>query len=96
MLSNDLAIGYFLYQRERQGGLTAVVPAFEVHINTPLNHRGVLSTTDPAGNPDMVDFTGGVHFEYNDRSSLGIAFAVPVSGPRPFDFEILAQLRWRY
>ncbi len=44
----------------------------------------------------MVDITGGVHFEYNDRSSLGIAFAVPVTGPRMFAFEILAQMSCRY
>jgi hypothetical protein len=96
MLSNDFAAGYFLYQRPNSGGLTAVVPTIEVHVNTPLNHRGVLSLTDPAGNPDTVDLTGGVHLEYQDHSSFGVAFAVPVTGPRMFDFEILAQFRWRY
>lgn len=96
MLSNDLAIGYFLFQKQHGNGLTAVVPTLEVHVNTPLNHRGVMSLSDPAGNPDMVDLTAGVHLEYKDRSSLGVAFAVPVTGPRMFDFEVLAQLRWRY
>jgi hypothetical protein len=96
MLSNDFAMGYFLYQRPNGDGLTAVVPTVEVHVNTPLNHRGVLSLSDPAGNPDMVDLTSGIHLEYRDRSSMGVAFAVPVTGPRMFDFEILAQFRWRY
>lgn len=96
MMSNDVALGYFLYQRHHSGGLTAVVPTLEVHVNSPLNHRGVMSLSDPAGNPTMVDLTGGVHFEFNDRSSVGVAFAVPVSGPRMFEFEMLAQLRWRY
>jgi hypothetical protein len=76
--------------------VNAVVPTLEVHVNTPLNHRGVLGLTDPAGNPDLVDLTGGVQFEFLDRSSLGIAFAMPVTGPRMFDFQILAQFRCRY
>jgi hypothetical protein len=96
ILSNDFAVGYFLYQRPGGSGVSAVVPTLEVHVNTPLNHRGVLGLTDPAGNPDLVDLTGGVQFEFLDRSSLGIAFAMPVTGPRMFDFQILAQFRCRY
>jgi hypothetical protein len=96
LLSNDFAIGYFLYQRAGSGGLSAVVPTLELHVNTPLSHRGVLSQTDPAGTPDMIDLTGGVQFEHRDHTSLGIAFAVPVTGPRMFEFQILAQVRWRY
>jgi hypothetical protein len=96
VLSNSVAAGYFLYQNHFQRGLTAVVPVVEVHVNTPLNHRGILRLTDPAGTPDMVDITGGVQFECHDKSSMGIAFAMPVTGPRMFNFEILAQFRWRY
>jgi hypothetical protein len=95
VLSNDVGVGYFLYQKPG-GDLSAVVPTVEVHVTTPLNHRGVLRLADPAGTPDMVDLTGGVNFEYRDRSDLAVGFAVPVTGPRMFDFEILAQLRWRY
>jgi hypothetical protein len=96
MLSNDLAAGFFLYQKKASSGLSAVVPTLEIHVNTPLNHRGVLNLSDPAGNPDMVDLTGGVHFEYRDRTRLGIGFAVPLTGPRMFEFEILAQCSCRY
>jgi hypothetical protein len=96
LLTNDLAAGYFLYQQPNGRGLTAVVPTVELHVNTPLNHRGVLSLSDPAGTPDSVNLTAGVHCEYQDKSSFGVAFAVPVTGPRLFDFEILAQFRVRY
>jgi len=96
ILSNSVAVGYFLYQKHNGEGVSAVVPTVELHVTTPLNHRGVLNLTDPAGTPDMVDLTAGVHFEYQDRSSTAIAFAVPLSGPRMFAFEILAQFRWRY
>ena len=96
LLDNSVAAGYYLYQNKNSGGLSAVVPTVEVHVNTSLNHRGILRLSDPAGTPDLVDITGGIHFEYNDKSSMGVAFAVPVTGPRMFDFEILAQFRWRY
>src|SRR4029077_16195079 len=96
MLSNDFAAGYFLYQKHNCNGLSAVVPVVEVHVNTPLNHRGVLSLSDPAGNPDMINVTGGVHFEYKDHSSMGVGFAMPLVGLRMFDFEIQAQFRHRF
>jgi hypothetical protein len=97
LLSNDVGIGYFLYQKPGSGcWITAVVPTVEVHVTTPLNHRGILALTDKAGTPDMADVTGGINFEYCDRSDLGVGFAVPLTGPRMFDFEILAQVRCRY
>lgn len=96
MLSNDVALGYFVLHRPHNDGLTAVVPTVELHVNTPLNHRGVLNLTDAAGTPDMIDITAGIHFEYDDHSSLGVAFALPVAGPNMFDFQILAQIRARY
>jgi len=72
------------------------VSTSRVHVNTPLNHRGILRLTDPARTPDMIDITRGVQLEYQDKSNMGVAFAMPVAGPRMFDFEILAQFRWRY
>ena len=95
MLSNDFAVGYFLLQQGKDNVLTAVVPTLEIHVTTPLNHRGVMSLTDPAGNPDMVDVTAGVNFECGDQSTV-IGFAMPVTGPRMFDFEILFQHRCRF
>ncbi len=96
LLSNDIAAGYFLYHNYKGHSITAVVPVAELHVSTPLNHRGVLSMTDPAGAPDQVNLTVGVNFEYLDKSSAGLAFAVPLAGPRTFDFEILAQWRVRF
>jgi hypothetical protein len=97
ILQNSLGMGYFLYQKcNSTEGITAVVPTVEVHVNTPLNHRGVLAFTDPAGNPDQVNITAGVNFEYGDASSSGVAFSTPVTGPRMFSFQILFQVRYRY
>jgi hypothetical protein len=103
MLENSLGMGFFLYQNERHRDkasyvdyLTAVIPTIELHVSTPLNHRGVLSLADPAGNPDQFNITGGINFEYGDASSVGVAFARPLIGPKMFDFQILFQVRYRY
>jgi hypothetical protein len=96
MLQNSVAAGYFLYQAGKDCGLTAVVPTVELHLSTPLNHRGVLALADPAGNADQLNITGGINFEYGDASSAGIAFVRPLTGPRMFDFQIVFQVRYRY
>ena len=62
-------------------------PTVEVHINTPLNHRGALDASDPFGSPDMVAFTFGTTFGIGSRSSLALGYVRPVTGPRPFDYE---------
>jgi hypothetical protein len=97
LLHNDLGIGYYLYQ-DRTGCrlLTAAIPTFEVHINDPLNHRGATNFADPAGTPDWVDLTTGMTFEFHRRATLAGALVVPVTGPKPFDFEVLVQLNVRF
>jgi hypothetical protein len=37
-----------------------------------------------------------VTFEFNRRSTLAAAIAAPVTGPKPFDFEVLVQFNWRF
>jgi hypothetical protein len=96
MLQNSVAAGYFLYQQQAAWGITAVVPTIEVHVNTPLNHRGVVALTDPAGNPDQLNLTAGINLEYGDASSVGVAFVRPLAGPRMFDFQVVFQARCRY
>jgi hypothetical protein len=96
MLQNSLAVGYFLYQPGKGSCLTAIVPTVELHLSTPLNHAGVMSMADPAGNADQLNLTGGINFEYGDASSAGIAFVRPLTGPRMFDFQVIFQVRYRY
>jgi hypothetical protein len=97
MWYTDIGLGWFLYRKEMATGfLTAVVPTLEVHVNSPLNHRGVLRSTDPAGTPDVIALTAGTTFEINRRATFAVGFVTPLSGPRPFDWEVLAQLNIRF
>jgi hypothetical protein len=96
-LFNDIGVGYWLLRnRDGDGWITGVVPTVEAHVNTPLNHRGGLDGSDPDPSRDIVDITSGVTLEFNRRSTLAVAAAVPVTGPKPFDWELLVQFNWRF
>ena len=73
------------------------MPLFEVHVNTPLNHRGTFRIPeDPAVTPDWVDLTLGTTLEFASQATLGLGFAFPLTGPKPFDVEAIAQLNFRF
>jgi hypothetical protein len=92
---NDVGVGYYLLRdRSSDRTLTAVVPTVELHVNTPLNHRGSLN--GPLGTPDWVDFTGGVTLEFFRRSTLAIGASVPVTGAKPYDVQGIVQLNVRF
>ncbi len=98
MFYNDIGFYYFLYRANRfeERFLTAIVPVFEVHVNDPLNHRNVYSQVDLHGVPDIVDLTYGLNFELNRHSILTGAICTPVTGPRPYSFEVMALLNVRF
>jgi hypothetical protein len=94
MYYNDLGIGYFLHQARRDDALvSAVVPSMEVHVNTPLNHRGGFSDVrDPGATIDSVNLTFGLSTVLRRRTVFSAGFVTPVTGPRPFDIEAIALL----
>jgi hypothetical protein len=85
-VANDIGIGYRLES-------LPVIPTFEVHTNDALNHQGSLGS--PIGFADSVILTGGVHFLVG-RSDLTLGVTTPVSGPRLYGVEAVAQLNWRF
>ena len=65
-------------------------------MNTPLDHRGVFRLNDEAGTADVVDLTAGLTLEFSHRTTLVLAAVTPVTGPKPFDIEALAQVNVRF
>ena len=41
LMLNDIGFGYYLHKGEADSFLTAIIPVTELHVTTPLNHRGV-------------------------------------------------------
>ncbi len=94
LLFNSIAAGYHLYRAEDPDAiLRGVVPVAEIHINTPLNHRGLYSA--PLGFSDSVNFTGGAYIQFR-RATLGIAAGTPLTGPKPYDLEVSANLNFHF
>jgi hypothetical protein len=92
MFYNDIGAGYYLYRAaDPDAFFAAVVPTFEVHVNTPLNHR---TTPRMTGTPDAVDLTFGTSVLMGRRTSLSAGLIDPVTGPRPFRLEAVLQLNY--
>ncbi len=70
-----------------------MVPTFEVHVNTPLTHRG---EGDPERRRDSVDLTAGVHLQIGEKTWLGIGVGTTVTNPRLFNVEALGSVNWRF
>jgi hypothetical protein len=98
---NDLGVGYYVYRdRSEESLMTAIAPTFEVHIDTPLRQadRNVdqFGAADGIRVDNVVDLTFGATFEFLNHATLGTGVLVPVTGPKPFDVEAIAQLDYRF
>jgi len=93
LLFNDVGMGYTVYHGSRDGYISYVAPALEVHVTSPLDHFG---SSYPISISDIVDLTPGVYIGVGQRSVLSLGMAIPVTGPRPFNLETLVQLNYRF
>ena len=90
LFSNSLGFGYWLYRSDSDRLIQGIIPVFEAHVRTPLNHR------DPAGVvflQDQVNITGGLHVRL-PRATVGGAVCVPVVAPRPWNVEAVANFTY--
>jgi hypothetical protein len=93
----DYGVGYYLFRNpDPDAFLTALAPTFEVHVNSPVNHRDWFNRRDLAGTPDSVDLTFGLNFAIRNSAILTAAFVAPVAAPRPFDSEAVVMLNIFY
>jgi hypothetical protein len=94
---SDIGVGYYLIRNpDPRAWLWALAPTFEVHVNSPVNHRDWFNRSDIAGTPDSVDFTFGLNFGIGRSAILTTAFVTPVTAPRPFDSEAVVMLNVFY
>lgn len=90
--SFDLAIGYRLL--ECDGLISYITPATELHYTFPLNNRGLDRgyTGTELVFPQQVILTNGVHIGLGDAARLSIGGAIPITGPKLYDWEGTVQL----
>ena len=100
ILFNDLGVGYFVYRDNSGAGLLrSVAPTVELHVTTPIRQpQGVteFGFIDDLTINDTLDVTLGTTFEFVNKATLGVGFVLPLSSTKPFDFEVLAQLNYRF
>ena len=73
--------------------MTAIIPAVECHVTTPLNKRNEF---EGGFLPDIVSFTGALHCQMGQRSVLSMGVNAPVTGPRPYNYEVFAQFNYAF
>lgn len=90
----SVGVGYWLYRSDEPNRLlNALVPDVELHLTTPLDHKGL--NTLPIGFPSILDFTGGFYF-FLRGSVLGVGVGVPLTGPKPYEYQIMANFNVRF
>ena len=93
LLFNDVGVGYMVYQGNAGDAISFLSPIVEAHLTTALSNRGA---GNPILAPDLLALVGGIHIGLYGASTLTLGVATPVTGPRPFDVEAIAQLNWRF
>jgi hypothetical protein len=95
LTTSSLAFGYWLYRGTDPGALLSyVTPVIEGHSTIALSHRGLNQAL--IGFPDTFVLTNGVHLGLGQRSNLALGVAVPLTGPKIFGIEAIAQLNWQF
>jgi hypothetical protein len=101
LLSNDLAIGYWLF-RDGCGLVSGIAPQLEVHYDQTLDHYRTLEAAgtrlEGGGTYSSVALTGAVNIELRQDSMFTIAASVPLTNEnnRGFEWELLLQFNYRF
>ena len=92
LLSNSVTLGWWLTRSTHRGRVTGIVPATEVHINTPLNHRSI---SNGVFLQDQVNLTNGLHIVL-PRATVAVGVNTPLVGPRPWNSEFVLTVNWNF
>jgi hypothetical protein len=98
LATSDIGIGWRAYQSTCCSDyfLSSITPTLEGHYTAALNHQG-LDPLRTFSFPEAVFvLTSGIHWGLGCNGLLTTGLATPLSGPRPFDLEAIAQLNWRF
>jgi hypothetical protein len=96
-LSQDIGFGWNMY-RGGDGFVRGITPTVELHLYTPLDNTSGPSpfATSTLISDNVLTVTSGVTVLLGERTTLGFAVAVPLTGPRPEQFEGIMTFNWRF
>jgi len=85
---NDIGAGFWAYRSDR----TAIIPTAELHFTNAFSQQG--SEAFPIGVIDTINATLATHLvtDNGGRFTLGAGF--PLTGPKPFTWELTCQINW--
>jgi hypothetical protein len=87
MFYSDIGLGYYLFRAQDPRSLISfIAPAFETHLNIPLNYAG-FRVEQIGSTPNVVNLTFGLSVGFGRRAVLSAAYVRPVTGPLPFTGE---------
>ncbi len=92
VMFNDIGVGYLIRVGDETCLLRAVIPTLECHVTTPLRS----GDGDLLQLVDLVTLTGGVHFDLACNSLLTVGGSIPLTGPRPFSYELAVYYNYRW
>jgi hypothetical protein len=92
-LTNDVGLGFWVYRDPQASFIRAFVPTFEVHVNTPLDHRETPTALGQVQMLDTVNLTTGFYI-LMPRAMLGGAVGIPLNGPN--QIEAIASVTVRF
>ncbi len=113
LLFLDMSVGYWVYRAQNAPFLKGVAPMVELHYTTTLQSPDeapagdvvvtpsayeIDTITNLAGRQDILNLTGGVHFQLFEATRLTVAGACPLRSDsnREFDAEFMLQLNHYY
>ena len=100
IMFNDLGVGYFVFRDAGGSGfIRSVAPTVEIHVTTPIRQPAGVTEfgfIDDVLINDTVDLTLGATVEFVNKMTLGVGCVIPICTTKPFDFEVLAQLNYRF
>ncbi|MDA1051605.1 MAG: hypothetical protein O3C40_14140 [Planctomycetota bacterium] len=103
LLFLDLSVGYWMCEDSSRPWITGFAPIVELHYATTLNDADLIKRSgfligDLSRRYDILDFTFGMHVEFQEQFSLrpGIVIPLRTGDDRQFDYEVFLQANLTY
>ncbi len=97
----DVGLGKWLYYNKCWDRfLTGVAATVEFHSDSAISDAGLRRvndlTADTAAPLEEIAITAGVDFIFLRHGSIGFGVSVPLTGPSPYDYELITRMNFKF